>query len=657
VTSYQWNPTTAYIDGANVTRLARAHGLAGIDELRSRSVADTAWYWDAAATDLGLRFRIPYSRVLDLRNGIEHPDWFLDATMNIVDSCLLRWRDETPEAIAVSHEDEAGRIREVSFNELAAEVARAANGLRELGIGPGDAVAIYLPMIPEAVVACYAVAARGAVLVPLFSGFAPTAIASRLADARAKAVIVADVTTRRGRTVELLPQISEALAHCPSVQHVIVVPNGAEDPPKYVGARMVLWSQLTYRDAPLEPVDVDAMAPLLLAYTSGTTGKPKGAVHTHAGFLVKTASEVAYSFDVKPGGVFCWITDMGWIMGPLSVFGTHANGATLMLYEGSPDRPDSTRVWRLVERHQVTMLGVSPTLVRALRSADVAQMPDLSTVHVLGSTGEPWDPESYEWLARDVFGGRVPVINFSGGTEVGGSFLAPYPVESIRSCSLGGPSLGMDVDVVDDNGRSVRGKVGELVCRQPWPSMTRGIWQDDERYRQAYWSRFPGMWTHGDFAMVDDDGQWFILGRSDDVMNVAGKRLAPAEVESVMITHPRVAEAAAVGVPDSVKGEAVWAFWVLRSEDGAAFDSQTADEVGGELAALVGRELGKPFTPSRVWRVSALPKTRSAKIMRRAIRAAALGIDPGDLSGAENPDAVTEIRRLVAHQPATPVDV
>jgi acetyl-CoA synthetase len=649
VTSYQWNPTADYIEQANVTRLARMHGLAGIDELRARSVADTAWYWDAAATDLGLRFRTPYSRVVDLSKGIEHPDWFVDATLNIVDSCLLRWRDETPDRIAVVHEDESGRIREITFSQLATEVARAANGLRELGIGPGDAVAIYLPMIPEAVVACYAVAALGATLVPLFSGFASSAIASRLADAEAKAVIVADVTIRRGRTLPLLPQVSAALAQCPTVRHVIVVPNGSDHPPEYVGAQMVLWSQLTYHDAPLAPVGVAAMHPLLLGYTSGTTGRPKGAVHTHAGFLVKTASEVAYSFDVKPGGVFSWVTDMGWIMGPLSVFGTHANGATLLLYEGSPDRPDSTRLWQLVERHRVTMLGVSPTLVRALRSSDPSQRPtaDLSSVHVLGSTGEPWDPGSYDWLARDVFGGRVPVINFSGGTEVGGSFLAPYPVEPIRSCSLGGPSLGMDVDVVDDTGRSVRGQVGELVCRQPWPSMTRGIWNDDERYLQAYWSHFPGIWTHGDFAMVDGDGQWFILGRSDDVMNVAGKRLAPAEVESVMITHPRVAEAAAVGVPDTVKGEAVWAFWVSRGDDG---NDETADQIATELAALVGRELGKPFTPSRVWRVAALPKTRSAKIMRRAIRAAALGIDPGDLSGAENPDAVTAIRDLVADE-------
>jgi len=656
VTSYQWNPSDDYIEQANVTRLARTHGLAGIDELRARSVADTAWFWDAAATDLGLRFRTPYSRVLDLHNGIQHPDWFVGATMNIVDSCLLRWRDEAPDRIAVAHEDEAGRIRELSFSQLAGEVARAAEGLQELGIGPGDAVAMYLPMIPEAVVACYAVAALGAILVPLFSGFASAAIASRLADAQAKAVIVADVTTRRGRPLPLLPQVGAALAHCPSVRHVVVVPNGPEQtlggPPEYLGAQMVLWSQLTYRDAPLGPVEVDAMHPLLLAYTSGTTGKPKGAVHTQAGFLVKTASEVAYSFDVKPGRLFCWVTDMGWIMGPLSVVGTHANGATLLLDEGSPDRPDSNRLWQLVERHGVTMLGVSPTLVRSLRSVEPGPIPtpDLSSVHVLGSTGEPWDPESYEWLARDVFGGRVPVINFSGGTEVGGSFLAPYPVEPIRSCSLGGPSLGMDVDVVDETGRSVRGQVGELVCRQPWPSMTRGIWKDEQRYLQAYWSRFPGMWTHGDFAMVDSDGQWFILGRSDDVMNVAGKRLAPAEVESVMITHPRVAEAAAVGVPDEVKGEAVWAFWVPRPDaDGtSSIDAETAEQIGGDLGALVGRELGKPFTPSRVWRVTALPKTRSAKVMRRVIRAAALGVDPGDLSGAENPDAVAEIRRLVA---------
>jgi acetyl-CoA synthetase len=261
-------------------------------------------------------------------------------------------------------------------------------------------------------------------------------------------------------------------------------------------------------------------------------------------------------------------------------------------------------------------------------------------VRIIGSTGEPWDPESYEWLARDVFGGRVPVINFSGGTEVGGSFLCPYPVEEIASCSLGGPALGMDVDVVDDQAQPVRGEIGELVCRQPWPAMTRGIWNDDQqgsRYHEAYWSTFPGLWRHGDYALVDEGGSWFILGRSDDVMNVAGKRVAPAEIESVVAVDEAVAESAVVGIPDPTKGEAVWVFYVARGEEDET-------EVSARIRDRVASEVGKPFAPSQVVRVPQLPKTRSAKILRRAIRAAVMDTDPGDLSGAENPQAVDDIR-------------
>ena len=270
-------------------------------------------------------------------------------------------------------------------------------------------------------------------------------------------------------------------------------------------------------------------------------------------------------------------------------------------------------------------------------------------MRTIGSTGEPWDPESYEWLAREVFKGAVPVINFSGGTEVGGSFLCPYPVEEIRSCSLGGPALGMDVDVVDDAGQPLRGAIGELVCRQPWPSMTRSIWRDDERYLEAYWSTFPGMWRHGDFARVDEGTGWYVLGRSDDVMNVAGKRVAPAEIEAVLASDPVVAESAVVGIPDPTKGEVVWVFWVPRL--GAEDDEAIADR----LTNLVAAEVGRPFAPSRVVRVRQLPKTRSAKIMRRAVRAAVLEIDPGDLSGAENPEAVLEITTLLQHErSATP---
>ncbi|MFE5699033.1 AMP-binding protein [Rhodococcus koreensis] len=644
MSDYTWRPTDEYVENANVTRLARAHGLSGLGELRARSVADVRWYWDAVVRDLGLPFRSPYREVLDTSRGIEYPEWFVGGTSNVVDACLERWLADPAVAdrTAVAHEAEDGTVRSLSYRELAADVERAAAGLRELGVGKGDAVALYLPMIPEAVVSVYAVARLGAVLVPLFSGFAPSAIASRIQDADAKVVIVADGTVRRRKSVTMKPALDDALVSCPTVQSVVVVENIGV--PVDSTDRDISWGKLLGNAGDPGPVEaMDAGEPFALAYTSGTTGKPKGAVHTHAGFLVKTASEVAYSFDLLPGGVFCWITDMGWIMGPLSIIGTHANGGTLVLYEGSPDVPDTDRLWQLAQRHRVTMLGVSPTLIRTLRGrdTDVAARYDLSSVHTIGSTGEPWDPDSYEWLARDVFGGRVPIINFSGGTEVGGSFLAPYPVEPIHSCSLGGPSLGMDVDVVDDAGRSLRGEQGELVCRQPWPSMTRGVWKDEERYLEAYWSAFPGMWRHGDYALVDDDGQWYIRGRSDDVMNVAGKRLAPAEVEAVLTAHPAVSEAAAVGVPDPKKGEAVWAFWVPRA------DTDTTD-ISAELVASVAAELGKPFAPSAVHRVSRLPKTRSAKILRRAVRAAALDIDPGDLSGAENPEAVDEIRAVVA---------
>jgi acetyl-CoA synthetase len=647
--AYTWRPSRDYLDNSNVGRLMRTLGAATADELRARSVADISAFWAAVVTDLGLEFRAPYREVLDLSGGIAYPEWFPGGQLNVTDAVLTRWARRTPDAVALVHETEDGSVRRLSYAELADQVARARAGLRQRGIGPGDAVAIYLPMAPETVIAFYAVVSLGAVAVPLFSGFAAPAIAARIRDADAKAVITADATIRRGKTVAMLPQLQQALATCPGVRFTVVVSNlGGEPRPETV--RETPWQELLRTAPDAAAAATSSCDVLLLAYTSGTTGKPKGAVHTHAGFLVKTASEVAYGFDITPGRTFCWITDMGWIMGPLSIVGTHANGGTLLLYEGSPDVPDTGRLWRLAARHQVAMLGVSPTLIRTLRAAS-PQPPDvdLSCVRVLGSTGEPWDPESYEWLARDVFGGRVPVINFSGGTEVGGSFLCPYPVEEIRSCSLGGPALGMDVDVVDSDGDPVRGVVGELVCRQPWPGMTKGVWRDDERYREAYWSMFPGLWRHGDYALVDADGSWFILGRSDDVMNIAGKRVAPAEIESVIAADPAVAECAAVGIPDPAKGEAVWVFYVPRAS--AASDVSADATVPGRLARRVAQEVGKPFTPARVLAVAQLPKTRSAKIMRRAVRAAVLGTDPGDLSGAENPEAVEEIRLLVKAAP------
>lgn len=630
---YAWTPTPERIAEANVTRLMRAAGVESVDALRRRSVQDIDWFWDLVARDLALPFDVPYTAVRDSSRGIEWTTWFTDGRLNVATACVDRWRDSGRAAVIAEAED--GTVTVLSYAELAEQVDRAAAGLRAAGIGKGDAVGSFLPMCPEAVIAAYASAKVGALFVPLFSGFAATAIASRLNDAGAKLVFTAPWSWRRGRRAPLKAALDEALEHCPTVETVVVAERAGE-----LGAS-IPWSEFAPPvDGPVPTEPTSAEDVLLLGYTSGTTGRPKGAVHTHAGFLIKVAAEAAYEFDVRPGDVFCWITDMGWVMGPLSTLGTHALGATLLLYEGAPDTPDPGRLWRLVERHGVTMLGVSPALIRALKPHGEPEA-DLSSVRTFGSTGEPWDEDAYRWLSERVGGGRVPIINFSGGTEVGGAFLSPLPVEPIKPCSLGGPSLGMDVAVFSADGAPVSGELGELVCRQPWPAMTRGVWGDSERYREAYWSMFPGVWRHGDWAKVDADGQWFLFGRSDEAINVAGKRVGPAEIESIVVGHDAVAEAAVIGVPDPAKGEAIWCFWTPAAE---------GDDVSEQLVASVVAQLGKPFAPARVLRVDALPKTRSAKILRRAIRAAAIGADPGDLSGAENPEALELIRAAALPQ-------
>ncbi len=390
----------------------------------------------------------------------------------------------------------------------------------------------------------------------------------------------------------------------------------------------------------LEALEVDSEHPYLLTYTSGTTGKPKGVVHVQGGFLVSIAREVAYQADVHEGDVVHFATDMGWIMGPWTVVGVGAVGGTIVFAEGAPDWPAPDRLWRTVEQERVTSLGLSPTLARALLPhGDPAA--DLSSLRTFVTTGEPWNPEPYRWLFENVGGGRVPIINCSGGTEVGACFLSPTPVAPIKACSLGGPALGMAMDVVDDEGRSLvgTGEVGELVCRKPFPGMTRGFWRDPEKYVETYWSRLPGIWVHGDWASVDEDGFWFLHGRSDDTMNIAGKRIGPAELESAAVGHPAVREAAAVGVPHPVKGETAWIFCCLLPG---------AEATEADVSRHVAAELGKAFAPDRIFFVDALPKTRSAKIVRRAVKATALGEDPGDLSSLENPESLEGIEAAVA---------
>ena len=559
---FSWAPSAAQLEAANVVRLARRLGCESYHDLHRLSVEEPETFWRAVREDLALPLARDWDAVLDDSRGIEWTTWFSGAKLNVAEACVHRWAREQPDAEAAVFRAEDGSRQSLTWGELSREVTRLAEGLASLGIGAGDAVGIFLPMSPQAAIASHACAHLGAVQVPIFSGFAAPAIASRLADAGAKALITADGSLRRGATVPMKGIVDEALAAAPTVEHVVTWSRLGLDV-LAVDGRDHDWEALV-ADAPgeLAPFEAESEHPYLIAYTSGTTGRPKGALHVHGGFLLSIAREAAYQADVRVGDRVLFATDMGWIMGPWTVVGAGALGAAVVYMEGAPDWP-ADRIWELVESERVTMLGVSPTLVRALIPKGEPTA-DLSSLRAVTTTGEPWNRGPYDWLDEHVCGGgRIPIVNISGGTEVGACFLAVTPMAPTKPCSLGFPALGQDMDVLDDDGRPLRGEVGELVCRRAWPGMTRGIWGDPERYLETYWSRFPGVWTHGDWASVDDDGYWFLHGRSDDTLNVAGKRIGPAELESAAVGHPAVAEAAAIGVPHEVKGEVPWLFCVL----------------------------------------------------------------------------------------------
>jgi acetyl-CoA synthetase len=619
MSGYVWAPTTEQVEDANVSRLQRKLRCADYHELHRVSVEEPERFWPAVVDDLGIEFAEPWSTVLDESDGVEWAKWFVGGRLNVAWNCVHKWRGLPGDAAVFCGED--GTRDALSWPELSRQVTQVAERLVELGVEPGDRVAIFMPMSPAVAVASHACAHVGAVQVPIFSGFAAPAIRARLEDSRAKVVITADWSLRRGKRVEMLEILRAA--------------NDA--------AELLVWSrddgwpeEVTRQPGALAPLEVDSEHPYLLAYTSGTTGRPKGALHVHGGFLVSIAREVAYQTDVRQGDRVFFSTDMGWIMGPWTVVGAGALGATVIYMEGAPDWPDD-RLWQIVQDERVTMLGVSPTLIRALIPKGEPKQ-NLTSLHAIATTGEPWNPDPYMWLLREIGGGRVPIVNESGGTEVGACFLASTPIAPLKACSLGFPALGQDVDVFDASGQPVRGEVGELVCKRPWPGMTRGVWGDPERYLDTYWRRWPGVWTHGDWASIDDDGYWFLHGRSDDTLNIAGKRIGPAELESAAVGSGVVAEAAAVGIPHEVKGEVAWIFCVANP----GVEADTA-----RVAEAVSKELGKAFRPERIVWVSSLPKTRSAKIVRRAVRAQALGTDPGDLSSLENPDALEEIARAV----------
>ncbi|MBI3634908.1 MAG: acetate--CoA ligase [Candidatus Rokubacteria bacterium] len=638
-----WRPTAQYLERSRIARFLKKEGVVSLPALHQRSVADPEWFWRAVCADIGVQWITPFRRVLDESRGVAWPRWFEGGELNLSANCLDRWLPGRANEPALIWEAEDGESRTLTYAQMTQAVGRLANALTSLGIRAGDAIGIFLPMSPEAAIATLAVTRIGAIYTPCFSGYGAHAVASRLQDCEAKLLITADGFHRRGQPIAMKTTADEAVAMSPSVKQVLVVKRTTGDVP-WAAGRDRWWHDVVDAQSPeCPPLPVDADRPCLIIYTSGTTGKPKGTVLTQGGFLIKCASDWAYVMDVGEGDRVFWLTDLGWLMGPMLITGTLFNGGTAVMFEGTPDYPKPDRLWELAERHRVNVMGFSPTAARALMpyGADWVARHDLSALRIIGSTGEPWNPEPFRWVLDNVGGGRVPIINYSGGTECSGGIVASFPILPVKPCSFAGPIPGVATEVFGDDAKPVRGQVGELVVTRPWPGMTQGFWKDPQRYEETYWSRWPNVWVHGDWAYVDDDGFWFLQGRSDDTLKIAGKRLGPAEVESVLVGHAAVAEAATIGVPHEIKGEAVVCFVVLKS------GQQASEPLRAELAALVMHQMGKALKPERVLFVRDLPRTRSMKIMRRVIRATYLGKDPGDVSSLENPAALRAISEAV----------
>ena len=653
-------PSREFVESTNVWRFMRHHGIDDYEELITRTTtaidgveaSGVEWFWDELVEYLDIEFYRDYDRVRDDSEGPQFTDWYPGGTINLAHNTVDRHAavdTERRNKVACIWEGEDGGIRELTFHELQRQANQVANYLRGRGIETGDTVGLYMPMVPEVISILYGCFKIGAVAVPIFSGFGVDATAARIEEPACSVLFTGDGFRRRGEPVTLKKTADAAADRAATdVESVVVFDRlGASNDTDGISIPMTdgrdeWWADaVESRSDTYETKELASDQESMLLYSSGTTGKPKGIVHTHAGVQMQCAKELYFGFDLKPADRFFWVSDIGWMMGPWTLVGTHTFGGTVFMYEGAPDYPEPNRFWKMIDRHGLTQFGISPTAIRALRKHgdEWVEGSDLSSLRLLGSTGEPWDPESWRWFYEHVGNGETPIINISGGTEICGCFLMPMPIQSLKPGTLGGPGLGMDIDIVDEDGDSVEEdhERGYLVARDSCPSMTKSLWSGDERYLTEYWSTWEDLWDHGDWAQRDADGFWFLHGRADDALNVAGRKIGPAEIEAATMDHIAVNQAAAVGVPDDTTGTAVVLYAVLEE------DTEESDALRGEITELIEKNHGKPFRPREVVFVNEFPKTQSGKIIRRAIEATHTDEDLGNLSSIDNPDALAEL--------------
>ncbi len=641
-----WKPTRAYVEGSNVKGFMDQWGIKTYRDLYQKSINDIKWFWPAAMDYLGVHWHRRYDTVLDLNGSrsFEKARWFIGGRLSIAYNCLDRHATDPHAAnrLAFIWETEDGATEKWTYLDLYKAANQCANALRSLGVRKGVAVGFYMPMIPELLVAFWACMKLGAPLIPVFSGFGAKPLAARLADAEAKVLLTADVGFYKARSIPLKATCDEAAKQVPCLKHIVVVNRQRNGRIPWRKGRDIWWQELVPgQSAHFRTAVLDAQDLAMILYSSGTTGKPKGTLHRVAGVFSQVVKELGFHFDVKPDSRFYWITNIGWMMGPWEIMGVQNFGGCYLIYEGNPVYPNHERVLDMVRRHRLTHLGLSPTYSRSLKTKGEAWIGkyDLSSLKFLGSTGEPFDPESYMWVFKNIGQSRMPIINISGGTEMCGCLVSPSPLTPLKPCSVGMPGLGMAIGIVDDDGRVINTGKGHLVLLKPAPSLTRGFLGDWNRYIETYfsWEKNPNVWYHGDYINRDEQGQLTLHGRSDDTINVAGVRIGAGEIESALMDHEAVLESAVIGVPDKLKGSDIVCFVILK--DGY----EPSDNLKADLAQHVVRIMGKNLRPKTIEIVPDLPRTRSMKIVRKAIRIKYMGEDPGDLASIENPKALDSI--------------
>ena len=618
----------------------KKHEISSLDELCIKSKNNLEWFWESVDEDIGIVWDEPYTKTLDTSNGIAWAKWFINGKTNIYKSSVEKFTKKTPEKIAYDFISEDGIQTKLSYFELNSKVSKFANGLKSLGVKKGDVIAIYLPMIEEAVISILAAAKIGAVQTIIFSGYSSESLQIRLQDCKAKILLTSDGFHRKGKSISQKTIVENAIVDT-NIEKIVVVPYKGID--QYEKSNKIeFYDNLILNQSNSCSTEImDSEDPLFILYTSGTTGKPKGVLHTHGGFSVFAGHQASYLVNMGENDRLFWPADIGWITGLVwNVYGLLLTGSNAIIYDGALDFPNSDRVWEILSKYKATIFGISPTAVRLFKKINAKPLEkySLDTLQNIPTTGEPLDEDSWWWLFEKVGNKKIPIMNLSGGTEIGGAMLSVFPGMKLKPSTVGIPVPGMDLDIVDDDGNPIRGNNGYLIIKQPWPAMTRGLLNDDERYLETYWSKFENIWFHGDYVLADDDNLWYMKGRADDVINVSGHRMSTSEIEHTVISHNKISDAASISIPDELTGEAIVVFFVPENKNEVNLEA--------DIIEHINKKIGKIAKPKLIFQLSDLPKTRTGKIMRRLLKAKLTGNPLGDLSSLENPDILKEIDKF-----------